>query len=57
MSMTSVPSQNVQTIAQATREHRMIAPCMVGTLEAQMSSMQVAVSPVTCCLGVGTLVV
>ena len=54
MSMTSVPSQNVQTVAQATMENKMFAPCMVGTLEAQMLRMQVAVSRATRCLDVGT---
>lgn len=54
MDMTSVPSKNVQEIAQKTMEQGLFAPCMVGTLESQFLKMQVCLAKATTCLDVGT---
>ncbi|TRY76935.1 hypothetical protein TCAL_10626 [Tigriopus californicus] len=54
MDMTSVPSKNVQEIAQKTMEQGLFAPCMVGTLESQFLKMQVSLAKARTCLDVGT---
>ena len=54
MTMTQVPSADIQNIARVTEEKELFMPCMVGQLEAQFLKMMAQLSNATRVLDVGT---
>ena len=54
MTMTQVPSADIQNIARVTEEEELFIPCMVGQLEAQFLKMMAQLSNATRVLDVGT---
>ena len=51
---TTLVSKDIQTIAQATNDSGLFAPCMVGSLESQFLKLQVQVSGAKRVLDIGT---